>query len=103
VDKTIKDLGDKVDQAEIDKATAAKEKVKAALDGDDIEAIKAATAELSEVVQQLSVKMYEKMAADAQAAQAGQGEHGEGGAENSRSKDHVVDAEYEEVKEEKKK
>jgi hypothetical protein len=49
--------------------------------------------------------MYEKMAADAQAAQAGQGEQGEGSAnsENNRSKDHVVDAEFEEVKEEKKK
>jgi molecular chaperone DnaK len=96
VDKTIKDLGDKVDQAELDKAEEAKGKVKAALEGDDNEALKKATEELSEIVQQLSVKMYEKMAADAQAAQAGQGE---GEAENSRANDNVVDAEYEEVKE----
>ena len=32
VDKTIKDLGDKVDAGEIEKANAAKEKLKAALD-----------------------------------------------------------------------
>lgn len=32
VDKTIKDLGDKVDQAEIDKANEAKEKLKKALE-----------------------------------------------------------------------
>jgi molecular chaperone DnaK len=99
VDKTIKDLGDKVDQAELDKAEEAKGKVKAALEGDDNEALKKATEELSEIVQQLSVKMYEKMAADAQAAQAGQGE---GDAGNSRANDNVVDAEFEEVKEEKK-
>jgi hypothetical protein len=47
--------------------------------------------------------MYEKMAADAQAAQGAQGEHGEGDADNSRSKDNVVDAEFEEVVEEPKK
>lgn len=99
VDKTIKDLGDKVDQAELDKAEEAKAKVKAALEGDDNEALKTATEELSQIVQQLSVKMYEKMAADAQAAQGG---NDEGDAGNSRSNDNVVDAEYEEVKEEKK-
>ena len=41
VDKTIKDLGDKVDAGEIEKANAAKEKVKARLTGDDLEDIKA--------------------------------------------------------------
>ena len=53
VDKTIKDLGDKVDQGEIDKANAAKEKVTTALAGNDLEAIKTATEELTEVIQQL--------------------------------------------------
>ena len=72
VDKTIKDLGDKVDAGEIDKANEAKEKVKAALAGDDLEEIKTATEELTEIVQQLSVKLYE------QAAQAEQGAEGAG-------------------------
>jgi molecular chaperone DnaK len=100
VDKTIKDLGDKVDQAEIDKANEAKEKVKQALEGDDTEALTKATGELSEIVQQLSVKMYEKMAADAQAAQAAEGSHGD--AEGGRAKENVVDADYEVVDEKKK-
>jgi molecular chaperone DnaK len=94
VDKTIKDLGEKVDQGEIDKANEAKEKVKTALEGNELEAIKAATDELTEIIQQLSVKLYEQAAQDAQGA--------EGGADGGRSKDNVVDAEYEVVDEPKK-
>ena len=91
VDKTIKDLGDKVDQAEIDKANAAKEKVKKALEGDNLEEIKAATDELTEVVQQLSVKLYE------QAQQAQAGDAGAAGPEGAPKKDNVVDADFEVV------
>ncbi|KRF11253.1 molecular chaperone DnaK [Paenibacillus sp. Soil787] len=96
VDKTIKDLGDKVDQGEIDKANAAKEKVTAALAGNELEAIKKATEELTEVIQQLSVKLYE------QAAQ-GQGAEGNAGAgEAPKGRENVVDADYEVVDEQKK-
>lgn len=95
-DKTIKDLGDKVDQAEVDKANEAKEKLSKALEGDDIDAIQEATKELSEVVQQLSVKMYEQMAAEQQAAEGAEGQDGAG----EKSKDNVVDADYEVVDEE---
>ncbi|MNI16422.1 Chaperone protein DnaK [compost metagenome] len=98
VDKTIKDLGDKVDQGEIDKANAAKEKVVAALAGTELEAIKTATDELNEIIQQLSVKLYE------QAAQAQGAPDGEGGAgpEGSKGRENVVDADYEVIDEEKK-
>lgn len=99
VDKTIKDLGDKVDQGEIDKANAAKEKVTAALAGNDLEAIKTATAELTEVIQQLSVKLYEQ-------ASAGQGPDdgaaGGGAGEAPKGRENVVDADYEVVDEPKK-
>jgi len=98
-DKTIKDLGDKVDPAEVDKANAAKENVKKALEGDDAEAIQKATDELSEIVQQLSVKMYEQMAAQQQ-AQEGQAEAGAEGP--AKGKENVVDADYEVVDENKK-
>ncbi|MBE1443306.1 molecular chaperone DnaK [Paenibacillus sp. OAS669] len=91
VDKTIKDLGDKVDQGEIDKANAAKEKVKKALEGDNLDEIKAATDELTEVVQQLSVKLYE------QAQQAQAGNAGAAGAEGAPKKENVVDADFEVV------
>lgn len=98
VDKTIKDLGDKVDQAEIDKANAAKEKVKQALESDNLDNIKKATEELTEVVQQLSVKLYEQAAQAQQATQAG----AEGDADAGKAKaDNVVDADYEVVDEDK--
>jgi molecular chaperone DnaK len=94
-EKTLKDLGDKVEQAEIDKANEAKETLKTALAGEDLDAIQTAKDELQELVQQLSVKLYEQAAADAQQAQEGT-EGGEQAAD-----DNVVDADYEEVKEEK--
>lgn len=98
VEKTIKDLGDKVDQGEIDKANEAKEQVKQALEGNDLEQIKQATENLSQIVQKLSVKLYEQAAAQAQAEQ-GQADQAEGGAKKDGN---VVDADYEVVDEDKK-
>lgn len=99
VDKTIKDLGDKVDQAEIDKANAAKDKVKKALEGNNLDEIKAATEELTQIVQQLSTKLYEQAAQQAQAAGGADAEGAQGAA---KGKDNVVDADYEVVDENKK-
>lgn len=92
-DKVIKDLGDKADASEVEKANEAKDKVKAALETDNLEEITAATEALTEIVQQLSMKLYE------QAAQAEQG--AEGAAEGATKKDNVVDADYEVVDEDK--
>lgn len=92
-EKTLKDLADKVDQAEIDKANAAKDKVKKALEADNVDEIKQATEELSEVVQQLSMKLYEQ-----QAAQAQQDTQGEA---TNKKDDNVVDADYEVVDDQK--
>jgi len=99
VDKTIKDLGDKVDASEIEKANAAKEKLTAAVASDSLEQIQKATEELTEIVQQLSVKLYEQQAAQqgGPGADAGAGASGAGPA-----KDNVVDADYEVVDEDKK-
>ncbi len=94
-EKTLKDLGDKVDESEKAKAEEAKEKLKKALESGDLEAIKSAKEELSEVVQQLSVKLYEQAQQDAQAAQ------GQGHADQSGKDDNVVDADYEEVPDDK--
>ena len=91
-DKTIKDLAEKVSDDEKQKAEAAKEELKKALEGDDIEEIKTKKAALEEQVQQLSVKLYEQMAQEQQAQQ---------GDANADSADDVVDAEYEEVDDEK--
>jgi len=90
VEKTIKDLGDKADAGEVDKANAAKEQLKKALEGDNLDEIKAATEELTQIVQQLSVKLYE------QAAQEQQAQGGEAGGD-AKGKDNIVDADYEVV------
>ncbi|MBU5672403.1 molecular chaperone DnaK [Paenibacillus brevis] len=95
VDKTLKELGDKVDASETEKANAAKEELKKALESDDLEVIKAASEKLTEIVQQLSVKLYE------QAAQAGEQAGGAEG-EAAGGRDNVVDADYEVVDEDKK-
>lgn len=97
VDKTIKELGDKVDASETEKANAAKEELKKALEGENLEEIKAASEKLTEIVQQLSVKLYEQAA---QAQQAAEGAAGEPA--GSAGKDNVVDADYEVVDEDKK-
>jgi molecular chaperone DnaK len=90
-DKAIKDLGDKVDAADVEKANAAKEEVTKALETNDLEAINAAVEALSTVVQELSVKVYEQQAQQAQAGEAA------GEAAGDAKKDNVVDADYEVV------
>lgn len=100
VEKTLKDIGDKVDASEVEKANEAKDKLKKALEGTDIEAIKKANEELTEIVQQLSVKLYEQAAQQAQAQGAGGEADGETG--KGKDKDNVVDADYEVVDEDKK-
>lgn len=89
-DKTIKDLADKVSEEEKQKAEAAKDELKKALEGNDIEDIKAKKTALEEQVQQLSVKLYEQMAQEQQAQQGAEAKS-----------DDVVDADYEEVDDEK--
>ena len=94
VDKTLKDLEGKVDAEDVKKAETARDELKAAVEANDLEAMKAKRDALNEVVQNLSVKLYEQAAAASQAAQ------GAAGAEqaSSQSQDGVVDADFEEVK-----
>ncbi|TYV32773.1 molecular chaperone DnaK [Listeria monocytogenes] len=90
VDKTLKELEGKVEEEEMKKAEAARDELQEALKGEDFEAIKEKTESLNEIVQNLSVKLYEQAAAEQQAA---------GGAEGQEApqNDDVVDAEFEEV------
>lgn len=96
-EKTLKDLGDNVDQAEKDKAEAAKDKLKKALEADNADDIKAAKDELQEIVTALTTKLYE------QAAQAAQAQQDSGNESADKQDDNVVDADYEEVKDDDKK
>ena len=81
-------------EADIKKAEIARDELKAAVEANDLEAMKAKRDALNEVVQNLSVKLYEQAAAASQAAQ------GAAGAEqaSSQPQDGVVDADFEEVK-----
>ncbi|EAG7790217.1 molecular chaperone DnaK [Listeria monocytogenes] len=90
VDKTLKELEGKVEEEEVKKAEAARDELQEALKGEDFDAIKEKTESLNEIVQNLSVKLYEQAAAEQQAA---------GGAEGQEApqNDDVVDAEFEEV------
>ncbi len=94
-DKTIKDLGDKVSEDDKQKAETAKEELKKALEGTDIEEITAKKTALEEHVQQLSVKLYEQMQQEQQAGGDGQAD--------ANQADDVVDADYSEVDDEDKK
>ncbi|MDC3415571.1 molecular chaperone DnaK [Aquibacillus salsiterrae] len=89
-EKTLKDLGDKVTEDEKQKAEAAKDELKKALEEGDIDSIKAKKEALEEQVQALSVKLYEQAQAQA-------------GGEGADKGDDVVDADYEEVTDEEKK
>lgn len=96
-DKTLKDLGDKVDAKDKEKAENAKDQLKKALEQDDEEVIKKGIEELEQAVQELSVKLYEQMQQQQQAAQNQDASEG-----SQKKADNVVDAEYEEVKDEEK-
>ena len=93
VDKTLNEIEGKVDAEEVKKAETVRDELKAAVEANDLEAMKAKRDALNEVVQNLSVKLYEQAAAASQAAQ------GAAGAEqaSSQPQDGVVDADFEEV------
>ena len=88
VDKTLKELEGKVDAEEVKKAEDARDELKAAIEANDIEQMKTKRDALNEIVQNLTVKLYEQ-AAQQQAQE--NPEAAQGGA------DDVVDADFEEV------
>ncbi|HFK2742033.1 TPA: molecular chaperone DnaK [Enterococcus faecalis] len=88
VDKTLKELEGKVDAEEVKKAEDARDELKAAIEANDIEQMKAKRDSLNEIVQNLTVKLYEQ-AAQQQAQE--NPEAAQGGA------DDVVAADFEEV------
>ncbi|QDW98686.1 molecular chaperone DnaK [Staphylococcus agnetis] len=89
VDKMLKDLGDNVTEDDKKEAEAKKDDLKSALEGSDLEDIKSKKEALEQVIQQLSMKVYEQ----AQQAQ-GQGQQ----EQSSKQDDTVEDAEFKEVK-----
>jgi molecular chaperone DnaK len=105
-EKTLTDAGDKVDQAQRSAAEEAIEALKQASQGEDVDDIRAK----SETLAQASMKLGEALYAESQAGEAdgtgGDGTEGDGtkpgdGAGNGQD-DTVVDADFEEVDDDKK-
>ena len=91
-DKTLGELKNKVSEEEIQQAEAARDELKAAVEANDLEDMKVKRDALNEVVQNLTIKLYEQAAQEAQAAEGAEGTE-------AGSSDDVVDAEFEEVEE----
>ena len=88
--KTLDEAADKADESEKQAIEAGITAVEEAIKGDDLDAIEAATKQLSEASAGLAQKMYAEQAQEAGAADAGDAE--------GPATDDVVDAEFEEVK-----
>jgi len=102
-EKSIKELGDKVDSETKTKVEEASSALKKAMEGEDTEEIKRLSEEMTQVSHKLAEAMYQQAsAADQQAAGADAGSGGDqaGGAA---PEEDVVDADFEEVKEDEKK
>jgi len=101
-ERSIKDLGDKVDSETKGKVEAASAALKKAIEGEDVEEIKKLSEELTQVSHKLAEAMYQQAsAADQQAGGAAAGASGQTG--GAAPEEDVVDADFEEVKEEDKK
>jgi molecular chaperone DnaK len=106
VEKTLKDLGDKVDGAERARIESAMSDVRSALKSDDKGVIEKKTEALAQAAQSIAQKAYADAGAQgagpgAGAAGGGAGASAGAGAGKSAGGDDVVDAEFEEVKDKK--
>ncbi len=100
-EKTIKDLGDKADKAQVAKVQEGVDKVKEALKSNDTETIKKAMEEAQKPLYEMSAAAYQQAQA-AGAAQGAEGAQQAGAQQEAKNDDDVVDAEYTEVKDDKK-
>ena len=102
-EKAVKDFGDKADSAKVSAVNDAIAKLKDALKGGDTEAIKKATEALQKPLYELSAQAYQQAGPQAGAQGAAGAQQQAGGAsEQKKDDDNVVDAEYTDVKDDKK-
>ncbi len=88
-EKTLKEGGDLVTPDQREKVEKGIEELKKALEGEDMQAIKSKTEELTESIYPITAAMYQK-AAESQS-------HAEEGGEKEEGEEQVVDADYETV------
>lgn len=92
-EKTLKEVGDKADQAKVSEVKDKIAALKEAMKGDDIEQIKSASEALTKPLYELSGDMYKQAEAQQQAAQQSAGQEQAGG-NADQADDNVVDADY---------
>ncbi len=94
-EKTLGEVGDKIDAADKDAVTAEIEKVKEALKGTDTEAIKAAAESLQQKFYSISEKLYQQ--ANPQGAQPNPDDFNGANPQGAQNDDNVYEADYREV------
>ena len=101
-EKTITDMGDKLDESEKTAVQAKIDETKEALKGDDIEKIKTASEALQQEIYKVSEKVY-KAAQEAAAAQQGaDAANGAAGANGAADGSNVYEADYKDADDDKK-
>ena len=93
-EKSIKDLGDKADQSEVEKVNAAIKDLQEELKNDDAEKINEKTMKLTEAAGKIAEQAYKEEAAKQQGTETSTDQ------KESKANDNVVDADFTEVKEE---
>lgn len=99
-EKSLKEQGDKIDQAAKSAIEAAIAKTKTAMEGEDVAAIKSAMEELEQASHKLAEAMYQQ-AAGAEQATGGQAGAAGGEGASAQPDEDVVDADFTEVKDDK--
>ena len=100
-EKSLKEYGDKIGDDEKKKIEEAAAALKKAMEGDDLDAIKQATEALTQASHKLAEAVYAKAQAEG-AAQPGAEAAGDAGDTGAKGGEKVVDADFEEVKDDKK-
>ncbi|MDO9534308.1 MAG: molecular chaperone DnaK [Bacillota bacterium] len=95
-EKTLRDLGVKVDTEVKERVDKATNELKELMAGEDSDKIKEATEKLSTVLHEISTKLYEQVRQEQEQKAGGDQAQGEG-QQAEGSKDDVVDADYEVV------
>lgn len=91
-EKSMKDLGDKIDSKDKEKAENQIKELKDALEKNNVDDIKTKKDALQETAMAFATKVYEEAAKQSQDAQAGENKE----AESDKKDDDVIDAEFEE-------
>jgi molecular chaperone DnaK len=95
--RSLNEVGDKVPEADKSTIEAALADLKGVAEGEDTEAIKAKTAEVAQVAMKLGEALYREQA---QQTDGGEGPPQDGGDGREQAGEDVVDAEFEEVRDE---